>query len=171
MKKLVWVLSLGLVVAPALAAERAEAQIRVGPELGVADDHGFALGGRVALQLGRLFVADTEGGIANSLEGIVAFDWYFDCNECSFYEINTDIAIPIDLGRGIAPYFGGGINIAHISYDRDTPSLQTDTDLGLGLIAGLEFPISQIPLFIEGRIVLGGKSQSTLTFGLLWPVR
>jgi tetratricopeptide (TPR) repeat protein len=71
-----------LVVAPALLAERAEAQIRVGPEIGVADDHGFALraGGTAAPGLDRslLDALLKAGKLGNTLGNLVEASRFLD---------------------------------------------------------------------------------------------
>ena len=101
----------------------------------------------------------------------VQFDYYFiDCPngaDCSYWELNPSLAIPIKT-PSLRPYFGAGLNIAHASVDAGPFGDVSDTDTGVNLLAGLKFPLGTAEAFTEARISLGGGEQLALSFGILF---
>jgi hypothetical protein len=138
-----------LVLLPAFAlAQPVTAQIGLGPQLAWGSDTDLAVGGRVVVSPGA-------GPI--SLQAIGSFDWFFDCDDCSYYEITPAVALSISL-IGIGPYAGIGANIARVSPDEG----ESETDVGLALLVGARTPFG---LFFEIRNTVGGSDQRVITAG------
>jgi opacity protein-like surface antigen len=128
------------------------------------DDTDFGIGARVELGLPNLFT--TQGALANTYL-IGSFDWFFpDCDECTYWELNANLAVPI-TAASIDPYVGAGLNIAHVSFDVGPTGDVSDTDVGLNLLGGLRFNLGTLGAFTEGRFELGGGEQFVLTFGVM----
>jgi opacity protein-like surface antigen len=154
---------LGAVLALALGVGDLRAQ-RIGLQLDWGSDADLGLGARLEANA-RLA---STGAFSRSWF-IGSFDYFFDaCNECTYWEINLNMAVPVNA-EGVRPYLGGGLNIAHISVDDDDfpgdgPS---DTDVGLNLLGGLRFPIGDLSSYLELRGEISGGEQLVLTFGFL----
>lgn len=128
-----------------------------------AEETDLGLGARLEWGLDNVFT--TQGAFSRTFL-ITEFNWFFpDCDECSFFEINGNLAVPI-TAQTIDPYAGLGINIARAAVDVGTETI-SDTDVGLNLLAGLRFNLGTLGAYTEGRFVVSGAEQFVLTFGLL----
>lgn len=155
---------LGIATALAISAGNLHAQ-RLGAQLSWGDDTDLGLGARVEVGLPNVFT--TTGALARTYF-IGSFDYFFvDCNECTYWELNGNLAVPI-AAAGVDPYVGAGLNIAHISLDLGILDDQSDTELGVNLLGGVRFPIGTVSSFGEARLELGGGEQFVLTFGVLF---
>ena len=168
MKKLLIAASAALAVG--VMAAPAQAQARFGVQANIADDADFGIGVRGQFGLGEALNA--EGGLSD-LIGVVSFDFYPDCGpaDCTYWEINGNALYPVRIeGSELAPYFGGGLNIAHISFDSGVVGADdvSDTDLGLNVLGGLNLDLGGLGTFVEAKIELGGGEQFVLTFGALF---
>jgi len=127
------------------------------------DDTDFGIGARLELGLPNLFT--TQGPFSRTYL-IGSFDWFFpdfcdDIDDCSYWEINANLAIPI-TAQSIDPYVGTGLNIARVAaFD------ESETEVGLNLLGGIRFNLGSLGAFTEGRFVLSGAEQFVLTFGVL----
>ena len=149
-----------------------EAQgVRVGGQLSFADDADFGIGPRIAVELGR---------VVPGLWLIGSFDYFFpdegfsaDVGDTDYWELNGNVAYQIDIPSApqIAPYFGGGINVAHVSFtaDGETEAEFSDTELGLNLLAGLDFPLQGFTPFVEIRLEIEGGEQLVFAGGVTLP--
>ena len=158
-----------------LPPARAEAQVNFGPLLAWGDDADMGIGGRVDIGLGNAF--GVESGPFQNLflnSGVTYF--FTDCEEgpdfdeidCSWIEINGNLAVPFTLeGSSIQPYAGSGIHIARLSVDAG-PFEGDDTEVGLNLLGGIFFPISDLRGFAEAKFELGGGEQFVLSGGILF---
>jgi hypothetical protein len=129
------------------------------------DDTDFGIGVRAEWNLTNVF---TNQGPFSRTFLITEFNYYFpDCDpiDCNFWEINGNIAVPI-TAQTIDPYVGLGLNIAHASVEAGDFE-GDDTEVGLNLLGGLRFNLGTLGAYTEGRIVLSGAEQFSLTFGLL----
>lgn len=160
------ILSLLVLLFPvALASGSAEAQVRFGGQLNVADETEFGLGPRLALDL-------TQLGPRFQIVG--TWDIYFpDEDRLDYWEANGNVLYRFDLPVDVAvPYVGGGINVARS--DVDAPDAaedgdRDDTDLGLNVLGGVEFPLVSFTPFIEIRRAVDGGEQFYFTGGVLVP--
>jgi opacity protein-like surface antigen len=142
----------------ALAPEGSEAQVRFGGQLNFADETDFGLGPRVAFDLEEL---------GPRFQIIGTWDIYFPENDAvDFWELNGNIVYRFDLPEteGVDPYGGGGLNVA-----RTEVGDVGDTDLGLNILGGVEFPLASVTPFVELRVTAEGADQFYITGGVLVP--
>jgi hypothetical protein len=131
-------------------------RVQFGPQVSWADDADVGLGARVVAGLPSSLMLPR-------LEVIGSFDFFFPGNDVNYYEVNGNVAYRVPGVTGIAPYVGGGLNIAHASNGA------SDTELGLNLLGGLRFGIGpRLNAFTEARIELNGGEQFAVTFGILF---
>ncbi|HUF11581.1 MAG TPA: hypothetical protein VMN78_00610 [Longimicrobiales bacterium] len=157
------------------AASPAEAQVGFGVQGSWGDDSDLGVGARVVAPVGHMITAD-GGSVLAGLKAIGSFDWFFiDCPDgvdCSWIEINANGAVPLPL-EGFSPYVGAGLNIARISFESEEQGVPgafdvSDTEVGLNLLGGLDFPLGGLNAFAEGRFELGGGEQFVVTVGVLF---
>lgn len=61
------------------------------------------------------------------------------------------------------PYLGGGLGFSMI----DLPgNIDSQTDLGVNLLAGMMFPSGRNSMFLEGRYTISDVNQAALLFGI-----
>lgn len=158
---------LAVVAAVLMVVAPAEAQLAVGVQASYADDFHGGAGVRAQLPLGPILrYADTEP--IRSVRAMVGWDYFFrDCDvDCSHSELNANLLQPLAAGRGVAAYVGSGLNLAVSSLDSDTGS-DTDVQVGLNALLGLELWIGRARLFTEAKTEFGGGSQQVARIGLL----
>ncbi|HEU5261392.1 MAG TPA: hypothetical protein VFU41_08225 [Gemmatimonadales bacterium] len=156
--------------APRRAAAPAPAQrASFGAELAYGTDTDFGLGARVVFGLRSLFPR-------TPLDAHVGFLYFFPDAptgvDVTYWEINGNIAYRIPNVRGsLAPYLGGGLNIAHASASSGGLSA-SDTKLGLNLLGGTTFKVkgTVIP-FVEARGIISGGEQFVISGGMRFSLR
>ena len=147
----------------------AEAQAYIGPHIAWGDEADFAVGARAGISLSRLLSPDPNEGGLTRFDALLAFDWFLDCNDCSYFELTPAVTAPIQLNPEFLVYLGAGLNLARFSVDVSNDELDaSDTDLGLAILGGAEFPIASLTSFLELRATLGGAEQVVISFGLLF---
>ncbi|MDH3297934.1 MAG: porin family protein [Gemmatimonadota bacterium] len=141
----------------------ANAQVRLGPQLSWGDDTNLGIGGRVLANVGSM----------NQWDFIGTFDVFFPddspTNDVSYWEANGNLAYNFRMpdAPALSPYVGIGLNIAHVSVDRETGDFD-DTDLGINFFVGNQFEAGSTTPFAELRVVAEGASQVVLTGGILF---
>ena len=158
-----------------LAPTQAEAQVNFGPYIAWGDDADLGIGGRVDVGLGNAFGVDS-GPFQNLFLNSGVTYFFFDCDEgfddvdCSWIEINGNLAVPFTMeGSSIQPYAGTGLNIARVSVESDEIDFdRDDTEVGLNVLGGIFFPISDLRGFGEIKFELGGGEQFVLSGGILF---
>ena len=162
MKK--WLIAAGVVAAAGFMADPAEAQ-QFGVKASYADDFDLGIGVLAQTALGDVIDLDEDSPLS-PVTGRVGFDWYFpDCGgDCSYFEINADGLYPLEFGEGFAPYVGGGLNIARISFDFGGfgGGDVSNTEIGLNAIGGAMFDLGGFDVGAEAKIELGGGEQFVL---------
>lgn len=159
------------------AATPAQAQIAFGPQVSWGSDSDLGVGARVEVPIGYMVTADDRSVLAG-LKLIASGDYFFlDCDnpfggaeiDCSYIEINANGAVPLPL-EGFSPYVGGGLNVALVSVDVEgcADCGGSDTEVGLNVLGGLNFPLGGMNAFAEGRFELGGGEQFVLSAGILF---
>ena len=135
-------------------ASEAQAQSRFGVQASFADDADFGVGARLAL-------APPAG---SPVRIMASFDWFFPDAPVDYWELNGNVVymVPV-VNSAVAPYVGGGLNVAHVSVDGGTIG-SSDTDMGLNLLGGMEFG-GQLPLYLEARVEISGGEQFVITGG------
>ncbi|MEN8144359.1 MAG: hypothetical protein ABFS14_05350, partial [Gemmatimonadota bacterium] len=135
-------------------AKEAQAQARFGVQANIAEDFDFGVGARVALS--------PPGPSPIKLIG--SFDLYFPDDPVDYWELNGNIVYVVPVqNSAVAPYVGGGLNIAHASVD-GVP-FASDTEAGLNLLGGIEFG-GTVPIFVEAKVEVEGGEQFVVTGGI-----
>lgn len=151
MKSALRTAALGLALASGLAAT-AGAQthrMHIGPQIAYDFDV-------EEIGLGAQFSAP----IVNRVEFYPSFMVYF-VEPGSFWNLNADIKWRVAKDRPNWLYVGGGLNVARASAGGNS-----NTDLGLNLLAGAESLKGKIHPFAEARLVLADGSRFQLGAGL-----
>lgn len=156
MRKISWVpavLVAFLLASPDLAHSQ---EVHVAPQVSLADDMDFGLGGRALVNL-----SDMEG-----FEIAGSFDYFFPDGDVDYWELNGNLHYNIKVSESevFFPYLGAGLNYANIS-----SGTVSDSDVGLNLVGGSKFQVAErfIP-YAELRIEAGGGEQIVVTGGLLF---
>lgn len=144
-----------------LLVDSARAQVHLGPQISIADEADVGLGGRLVAG-----VEDYSG-----LEVIGSVDIFFPDGNFDYWEINGNAVYNFEIvgAPSLRPYAGGGLNVAHVDFDDDVPGGESDTDLGLNLLAGSKFPLEGFTPFVEVRGEISGGEQLVITGGFLFP--
>jgi opacity protein-like surface antigen len=144
-----------------------------GPELSLGTETDLGLGARLVFGLRSLFRR-------TPIDGQVGFLYFFPSVpagppgsnvSAGYWEVNANVAYRIPKVRGsLAPYVGGGLNIAHGSGEATfggSTVKSSATDVGLNLLAGTTFRVkgTMIP-FAEARGTVGGGGQLVIGGGL-----
>src|SRR5437667_11763418 len=147
------------------AASRAQ-RPQFAAELNWSSDVDLGIGARGVFPLQSLFPK-------TPLDGIVSFDYFFPSapsgGSAHYWEINGNVAyrFRVPARSSLAPYGGGGLNIAHASASAGTISTSA-TKAGLNLLGGTTFKLkgSHLTPFAEARGELGGGKTFILTGGV-----
>lgn len=151
-----WIATVGVAAGLLLAGgQTADAQVYVGPQVNLATDTDFGVGGRV--------LANIEQA---NLEFVGSADLYFPDGPTDYWEANGNLFYHFHLPENpsVLPYLGGGLNLATFSNG------DTRTEAGLNLGGGVRFPLEDISPYVEGRGVVGNDAseQFVFTFGILF---
>ena len=152
MKKL---LLLGIFIVGAL---NAQAQARIGGNLVYGteiEDLGIGVNGEFFIQ--------------DNLAVAPGFNYYFADDPVTFWEFNANVHYYFSESNAISVYALGGLNLAHIAIDFDSPFIddRDDNELGVNLGIGANFDIqSSVTPFADFRFVLSDYDQAVFTFGL-----
>jgi hypothetical protein len=151
-KRLVLLVAVGLLLAPAAHASSVEA---LGPRAGVSiDPDQFVFGGQMKIgPYGTDFhlVPNLEIGLSDNL---TIFQFNFD----------VDWVIPLE-SKKVSPYVGGGIALALMDVENDG----TETGVGINVLGGVELPSTGGTSAFLGELRIGfGSDIPDLKFMLGW---
>lgn len=157
--KQLWILmavALVLLLSVSTAQSRAWEERQFGAQISLADEVDLGVGVRAGFALDQYL---------EKLEGVATFDFFFPGDNVTYWTINANALYSLDLngdssvGGNLMPYAGGGLGLAHWSYDRNGYGDYSDTKINLNLVAGTRFggQRSVIP-FAELRLPAGGFS-------------
>lgn len=148
-------------VAPPLQAQQ---PTRFGGQLSFANDANIGLGARMVSDFASLVPS------ARNISLIATFDYFFPGNSVTYWELNGNAVYRATIsGARIAPYVGGGLNIAHGGSAGFGGFGASATKVGLNLVGGTWFQTStSLRPFLELRIELSGGSQFVISTGLLF---
>lgn len=135
------------------------AQVHVGPQLSLGTDSGAGLGARILFPLRR----DVVG-----LEGALDGNYFFGGGDLvdSWIDVNANLRLPIPIARDFTTRIGAGLNLTFISIESPGgPTSDTDSEVGLNLLAAIEGSRGRIAPFGELRLVLGSAEQLVVTAG------
>ena len=149
----------------ASSVDELNAQIRLGPQLSYGSSSKLGLGARMHANLRS----------PDRLTIIGMFDWFFPDEPAgvdrTYWELNGNLAyrFKIEGTTAVAPYAGGGLNIAYSSRRPAGGGDSTSsTDLGFNLLGGTTFGAGPVHPFFEMRVELAGGEQFVLTGGVLF---
>jgi hypothetical protein len=137
-----------------------QAQMTAGPILAYhTDAEAIGVGAFIAIPVPQL----SEGFAI-----VPDFTWYFP-DGYDYFEINGDLAyfFPVAADSPVSPFAFAGLNIARTSIDLGTFGSTSNTDVGLNLGGGVEFPGSSLSPFAgakfeiqdaTGFVIFGGIS-------------
>ena len=148
------------------AATRAQ-RPQFAAELNWSSDVDLGIGARGVFPLQSLFPK-------TPLDGIVSFDYFFPSApsgvSAHYWEINGNVAyrFHVPARSSLAPYGGGGLNIAHASAGPSGGTSVSQTKAGLNLLGGTTFKLkgSHLTPFAEARGEIGGGKTFVLTGGV-----
>lgn len=157
-------LAIGLTLAAAFAPQlKAQQPARFGGQLSFANDANIGIGARMVSDLASLVPSVRDVSL------IATFDYFFPGSNVTYWELNGNAVYRATIsGARIAPYVGGGLNIAHAggSFGGFGAS---ETRVGLNLVGGTWFDTStSLRPFLELRLELAGGQQFVLSAGLLF---
>lgn len=135
-----------------ISAKPASAQFAIAPQVAWGSQTDLGVGGRI--------IAGLSGTPVLRIEGIVSFDWFLDCENCSYFEVTPAVALGFSI-IGLGAYGAAGLNAARITGDSGS-NIESNTDLGFALMIGVRTPFG---IFGELRNTAGGADQRVITVG------
>jgi hypothetical protein len=173
MKRLAFVLSLGLLFALAGPVTSQAQSVKLGP--------------RATISLGDISDAGGDFGIgANArvgvpglpVDGDAAFTYYFADDPVTVWSFDINALYPLPLENpAFSPYVGAGIGITGFDSEQTIQSPfggsrtvgTSTTDTALNLVGGVEFSAGALSPFVEANIGVGGDvDRFGITGGLLY---
>jgi hypothetical protein len=139
------VLAAGLVFA---TSDAAHAQVRLAPEVSLADDVDFGVGGRAFFPIPSLH---------RNMEIAGFFTVYFPGSNQSYWELGGTWYYLFRLpdNASLIPKIGAGMTAGWFSSDPPGGSSSSRNDVGLHLVGGLEFPQGRFQPYVEGGVGIG----------------
>lgn len=157
----------GLLVGFLFAAGAAdvEGQVRVGPEISLAEDVDVGIGAVVEAPLTAIY---------ENLEAAGRFTLYFP-DGADYWELDADVRylFPLEGENQLLPYALAGIAIGHSSWDHGGPgegSSGSDTEIALRIGGGFKIPMDRFTPFAELGLGIGDLPDFTLRAGVTLPV-
>ncbi len=161
MKKLLLILTLAFTVS------LVSAQFKIGPGITLTPDIGLSV--------------KAQQGITDAIDGSAIFTYYFvETVDAPGFDVSASVITlelngqyNLDLSDSFTFYPLAGLSIARASSSVSGPGGDTsfsDTEIGLNLGAGINYPLSSFDLFAEAKIVLGGIDDFVLQAGVLFPL-
>ena len=130
----------------------APAQTRFGVRAGVYTDLEEPFAGlELVSQLGR-----TNWWINPNFE-------YVFVSDGSFLTINGDFHYDFTRRGPVLPWVGGG---PALIFSDPGGRADSESDIGLNLLAGLGFPVGDVIPYIQGKAILADENEGVLAFGL-----
>lgn len=155
MKALYALCLLALAAALCAPSGHAQTQIELGPRVGfeVSDIEELFVGADARISTASLPVQINP-----------TFDYYFVDGDVTFIQLTGNALYAFDIdNQAFTPYAGGGV-----SYIRASVSGFSNSDVGLNLLGGAKFGVSNLQLFAQGEFVLGDADPAKLTAGVLF---
>lgn len=150
----------GLTMAALPTATRA--QVRLGPEIVVADNVDFGIGGHAFFPLRSV-----------PMEIGAFFDLYFP-DRSDYFEIGGTWYYLFNLPENpnVVPKVGGGVTLGNFSRDSDSPGGDdsSNTEVGIHILGGLEFPMRTLQPFVEVGFGIGDIPDFLVRGGLAFAV-
>jgi opacity protein-like surface antigen len=155
--------ALTLALATGFTAVPAQAQLWFGPQVSWGDNADFAIGGKIGAAIASL----GNDNARNNVDVMGAFDYFLDCDECSYFEVTGGALYNFDIGESIGPYAGAGLNWGRLSDSGPSPD-DSNSELGLALMGGLKFLLGTLNADAGARISVGGYEQAVISLAILF---
>ena len=110
--------------------------------------------------------------VTEEIDVVPGFIYYFE-SDISIFEFNANGHYNFEASDVVQPYALAGLNISRFEYDNEFRGVGFDidgTDIGLNLGGGVNFELGNINAFAEGRLLLGGFEDFSITTGVLFPI-
>ena len=143
-----------------------QAQVGLGGQLSWAEDFDFGIGARGTFGLPTTIPLEIIGSV----------DYFFPESvpgaSVTYWEANANIVYMFQIPASpIAPYAGGGLNLAYGSADLGIPGVDaSSTQVGLNILGGAKFNLGPVTPFGEMRFELNGGEQFVISAGALFSV-
>ena len=161
-----WSIPVALIALVTLAPAAWAGPVSIGGQLIYGDDTDLGIGARVEVDTPEL---------AERTRVAMDFNWYFPDDppggDFTFWEIDGNFLYDVattGTDTQIGVYVGGGLNFAYASFDPDVGDGDSEKDLGVNLVGGVEIPIGLATMIGEMRVTIAGSEQYTLGVGLLF---
>ena len=161
MKKLLCSAALvGLLAVPSFVS----AQVEISPQLSIAQDVDFGVGGSVAFPLEAL---------NDMVEGVVGFDLFFPGDNLGYWEIDALLRYMVELANpDVLPFVSAGLGIGNYSVDLPPGvpdlgfGLGSSTQIGLKVGGGAKFnPGNSVSPWADLHLGIGDIPSFTLRVG------
>jgi hypothetical protein len=157
-----WTLPAALIVLMSLTP--AAGAVEFGGQLVYGDDQDLGLGARIEF--------DTPD-LQERTRVQADFNWYFPddgpFDDRDFWEIDLNLLFEVGPASGtddVGYYLGGGLNFAYASWEFVGGGDDSEKDLGVNLLGGVELPIGMLTTIGELRVTIAGSEQYTLGIGV-----
>ena len=143
-----------------------QAQVGLGGQLSWAEDFDLGIGARATFGLPTTIPLEIIGSV----------DYFFPESvpgaSVTYWEANANIVYMFQIPASpIAPYAGGGLNLAYGSVDLGIPGVDaSSTQVGLNILGGAKFNLGPVTPFGEMRFELNGGEQFVISAGALFSV-
>ena len=111
--------------------------------------------------------------VTPEIDVVPGFIYYFE-SDISIFEFNANGHYNFAAGDVVQPYALAGLNISRFEYDDEFSRFAgfdiDGTDVGFNLGGGINFELGSINAFTEGRLLLGGFEDFSITAGVLFPI-
>lgn len=144
-----------------IGPQTSSGQVQLGGQVDYGENTDLGLGGRSELGLPTPLPLRLLG----------TFDYFFpERDDLDYWEANANLTytLPIPTSNW-SPYFGGGLNVAHIAIKNPFED-RSRTELGANLLGGFKYVAGPIVPFGEVRVEISGGEQFVLAGGLLFTV-
>lgn len=169
-----WILAAALVLPFLTQPAHAQTSVSFGPQLAWGDGSDLGIGARAEFGLGETFGL-TERPFSDLYGSATAT--YFFCGsgfgpadsgvDCSYVELNGNGVIPFDIDAEVTPFAGAGMHLGRASARGDA-GRDSNTEIGLNILGGLQFPLGAYSGFVEGKFGIIGVEQFVLSTGIMF---
>jgi len=149
----------------AVGGSEAQGQVRLGPEVSLAQDVDFGIGAVVEMPM---------TSIHERLEFAGRFTLFFP-DRGNYWELDGDVRylFPLAGENTLLPYAMAGLAIGHSSWDYEGPgdgSTVSDTELALRIGGGAKFPMASFTPFVDLGLTIGDLPDFNLRAGVTFPL-
>lgn len=125
------------------------------------DDIDFGVGAHLDYPLSRLL---NNAPVFAQLSA----DFFFPGNDLTYIELNWNALYKFRIQNSpLLPYAGAGLNFAYADFGGACTADCSNSDLGLNLVGGLQFPnAGRLLPFVQARLEVNGGELFVLTGGI-----